>query len=243
VRQSEPLPSPSSSGFRSTAWSLICDAREHDEETRAAALERLTRVYRRPVHDTLRHRWGFGPHDAEDLTQDYFSMLLEARFLEGVSPEKGRFRAYVKATLGNFVRRHHRARQAQRRGGAAAHGALDDAAAQVPDVLSDGPARSFDRALMRSLIREALQNLESECDGRGDEVGHPLFVAFYLGQSRGAASSYEDLARRFDLDLHQVKNRLAALRVAFRRHVLGLMRDGLSTEEELVAELREVFGG
>ena len=93
------------------------------------------------------------------------------------------------------------------------------------------------------LMREALQNLESECDGRGDEVGHPLFVAFYLGQSRGAASSYEDLARRFDLDLHQVKNRLAALRVAFRRHVLGLMRDGLSTEEELVAELREVFGG
>ena len=95
---------------------------------------------------------------------------------------------------------------------------------------------------MGAILREALERLEQACAERGREVAFRLFAAYYVEADAGRDVRYEDLARRFAVPVHAVKNRLAELRPLFRATVLELLRDGVSSDDELVTEIREVFG-
>ena len=155
VRESEPYPDLRDGRFQSTAWSIIRDARGEDGVHRAEAMERLATIYWRPIYWTIRVDWGASPEDARDLTQDYFSMVIESGLLDGVSPELGRFRSYVKATIRNFMLRHRRSGRATKRGGGLKFMALEDLGeieAQGPKAPED-PTRLFDRELMNAIIQ------------------------------------------------------------------------------------------
>ena len=69
-----------------------------------------------------------------------------------------------------------------------------------------------------------------------------LFRVYYTDQEGDRRLTYDDLAARFGFKPHEVKNRLSELHARFRRIVLSYLRDGVSSEEELIAEVREVFG-
>ncbi|MDP1587581.1 MAG: hypothetical protein Q8M07_07565, partial [Prosthecobacter sp.] len=62
--------------FPATHWSVVLRARQSGEPQAAAALAELCQTYWKPVYAFLR-RQGNTPHDAEDLTQGFFAMLLE----------------------------------------------------------------------------------------------------------------------------------------------------------------------
>ncbi|MDQ3621923.1 MAG: hypothetical protein M3463_05455 [Verrucomicrobiota bacterium] len=71
--------------------------------TRAsAALAELCQTYWYPLYAYVRRR-GYSAHDAEDLTQGFFARLLKLRSLAGVSREKGRFRAFLLASLKHYL--------------------------------------------------------------------------------------------------------------------------------------------
>ncbi len=79
------------------------------------ALEKLCRIYWRPVYSFLR-RQGVGQEEAEDLTQGFFALLLERGDFSAVRREKGRLRSYLLAALKHFLADERRRAMAIKRG-------------------------------------------------------------------------------------------------------------------------------
>lgn len=229
--------------YPSTAWSIIRGAQGQDVADHERALGRLASVYWRPIYWTLRRDWNASSEEAKDLTQEYFATFLEKRMFDEVARERGRFRAYVKATLKNFVLNQRRAEGAVKRGcGRPAVPIEDlDAIDVEPEDGGDSSELIFERQLMRAIVQRALVDLEEACERRGKREHYVLFRAYYYEESAGRPVQHEDLRRRFGLGAHEVKNRLADMRTRFRKVVLGYLRDGITSEQDLVSEIREVF--
>src|SRR5690242_13293098 len=90
--------------FATTRWSLILSSGDSDgDEAKArAALAELCRIYWRPVFLFV-CRWGHAAEDAQDLTQDFFVMILETAWFRHADENRGRFRSFLRASLQNFL--------------------------------------------------------------------------------------------------------------------------------------------
>ena len=91
---------PSSRGgrFTTTHWSLVLAAAGGKDARGGEALDRLCQVYWYPLYAFVR-RQGHAPHDAQDLTQEFFLRLLDKDFLADIDRSKGRFRSFLLAAL------------------------------------------------------------------------------------------------------------------------------------------------
>lgn len=87
--------------FTTTHWSVVLAA-QGESAAAQEALEKLCRIYWRPVYSFVR-RQGTGPEESEDLTQGFFSLLLERRDFDIVRKEKGRLRSYLLTALKHFL--------------------------------------------------------------------------------------------------------------------------------------------
>ncbi len=119
------------------------------------ALEELCRTYWYPLYAYVRHQ-GNSPEDAEDLTQAFFAKFLAKNYLAGLDSNRGRFRAFLLASLKHFLANEWDRSQRQKRGGGATLLSLDyqgaDTRYQIdpPDHLS--PDKLFDRAWATTLL-------------------------------------------------------------------------------------------
>ncbi|MBW2425515.1 MAG: sigma-70 family RNA polymerase sigma factor, partial [Deltaproteobacteria bacterium] len=84
-----------------TQWSQVLAARDGSDTEARRALESLCKTYLQPLYAYIRHQ-GYGPDEASDLTQAYFTEFLEKNFLSDVDPEKGRFRSFLLTSLRHF---------------------------------------------------------------------------------------------------------------------------------------------
>lgn len=87
--------------FATTHWSVLAAARG-SSRVAEEALERLCRAYWKPLFVFVR-RQGWGPEEAQDLTQGFFARLLERRDFATVRREKGRLRSYLLISLKHFL--------------------------------------------------------------------------------------------------------------------------------------------
>jgi RNA polymerase sigma factor (sigma-70 family) len=100
--------------FTTTHWSLVLEA-QGESAAAQEALEKLCRTYWRPIFSFLR-RQGVRQEDAEDLTQGFFTLVLERRDFSAVRKEKGRLRSYLLAALKHFLADERRRATAIKRG-------------------------------------------------------------------------------------------------------------------------------
>src|SRR5579859_3957401 len=84
--------------FATTHWSVVLAAGGQDLPERTEALERLCRAYWYPLYAYVRRR-GFGPEDAQDLTQEFFTRLLKKNYPAQADRAKGKFRSFLLLTL------------------------------------------------------------------------------------------------------------------------------------------------
>ena len=103
-------------GFHTTHWTVVLTAQAGDGTSASEALAELCTAYWYPLYAFVR-RQGSNPHEAEDLTQEFFRRFLERRALEAVRPEAGKFRSFLLACLKNFLANERNRAQTQRRGG------------------------------------------------------------------------------------------------------------------------------
>ena len=61
-----------------------------DKERASDALAKLCQTYWYPLYAYVRQR-GYAPHDAQDLTQEFFARLLAKNTLAVITREKGKF--------------------------------------------------------------------------------------------------------------------------------------------------------
>src|SRR6266542_4402882 len=116
--------------FKTTHWTVILTAREKDGIAAREALARLCSTYWYPLYAFIR-RQGSTPHEAEDLTQEFFFRFLERHSLGSVQPAAGKFRSFLLACLKNFLANERERAHAQRRGGGQPVISLDSGAAET----------------------------------------------------------------------------------------------------------------
>ncbi|HZT23955.1 MAG TPA: sigma-70 family RNA polymerase sigma factor, partial [Verrucomicrobiae bacterium] len=110
--------------FATTHWTVVLAAGQRSTPQADRALEELCRTYWFPLYAYVRRR-GYSKEDAEDLTQAFFARFLARNYLAGLSAERGRFRAFLLASLKHFLANEWDKSQRQKRGGQVPHLSLD----------------------------------------------------------------------------------------------------------------------
>jgi RNA polymerase sigma-70 factor (ECF subfamily) len=134
-------PEPIVGIFATPHWSLVLSAGGDSSPLAREALERLCRAYWFPLYAHVRAK-GFSPEDAEDLTQEFFARFLASNALRTVSQERGRFRAFLLASLNHFLANEWDRLRAQKRGAGQKVLALDAASAE--ERLKNGTSHQAD---------------------------------------------------------------------------------------------------
>ena len=189
--------------FSTTRWSVVLACADSGIESAAArdALSELCRTYWRPIFAYICRR-GYSTQDAEDLTQDFFSSLLQGPLLKRADPERGRFRSLLLKALQDFLGHATEKLQTHKRGGGVKFVSWDDWMAEAPSQLSISaqalnfwsPEQLFDLRWAATVVEQALRRLREECESRRRLR---LFetLSLYLTTER-ADVSYHNLARR-----------------------------------------------
>jgi RNA polymerase sigma-70 factor (ECF subfamily) len=159
------------SGFGTTDWSQILAARDGGDTEARSALEWLCTSYWYPAYVFVRRQ----VHDSEsarDLTQAFFTDMLERGALARVDRGKGRFRDFLLASLRNFLAHQRDRAMALKRGGGAQTFSLDadEAERRFRREPVDGltPDQIFERRWALALMERAMEHLRTESSSSAD---------------------------------------------------------------------------
>ena len=118
----QPGPTPRAR-FATTHWSLVVSAGRPDDPAAQQALSELCQTYWYPLYAYVRRRVP-NVQDAQDLTQAFFSYLLEKRTIARADRTRGRFRAFLLTALKHFLLNESEKARAEKRGGGQVMGTL-----------------------------------------------------------------------------------------------------------------------
>jgi RNA polymerase sigma-70 factor (ECF subfamily) len=204
------------------------------------ALESLCEGYWFPLYGYVRRK-GHTADEARDLTQAFFARLLDKRDFDAASPEHGRFRAFLLASLRNFLSNERDRQRALKRGGGEVPLSIDARDADSRYSIDIGheltPERAFERAWALALLDRALSSVR-ETYAERDQVA--LFEA--LEGTLGGHEGEEDrasLAERLGMTegaLNVAAHRLRrTFRERLRAEIAGTVSDPGDVEDELAA--------
>lgn len=226
------------SQFDTTRWSLVVAAGGDDSRAAREALGVLCEAYWYPLYAYVRRR-GADPDDARDLTQGFLASLLERRDFEGLSPERGRFRAFLLASLEHFLANDRARRHALKRGGGSrpVSLSLDDAEGRYRvepgDVLT--PERLYERRWALTVIDRVLEELRGEWEAGGRGVEFQELKAALLGDA--PAGGYVSVAARLGISEGAVKVAVHRLRRRFqsrlRQRIAETVADPADVDDEI----------
>ena len=224
--------------FTTTHWSVVILAGDPNSPQAASALEKLCRTYWLPLYSYVR-RQGYGPHDAQDLTQGFFGRLLRLNSFADVSGEKGKFRTFLLAALNHYLLDERDRARAEKRGGGLAVISLDETEAEtrylhvpVPDL---APERVFDRRWALTVMEEALQRLRKEYFASGKQELFEHLSGFLSSEADHGA--YDTLAPKLGMSAGAVGVAVHRLRQRYRECVRLELAQTVASPEDLNDEM------
>lgn len=233
--------------FPPTRLSVVQRTRSGDEETRQVALAAIIDAYWKPVYKYLRVKWSLTPEEASDLTQEFFTTVLEKDVVEKYDPVKARFRTYLRMCVDGLASNARKAERRLKRGGGLTIVPLDfktaegEMATHEPAVAADVD-ELFYREWVRALLERSVADLKRAADDAGRPVMFEVFARYDLLDDRDTRPTYAEIARDLGLSAATVTNHLAAMRRQFRAIVLERLRELTSSEEEWEAEAARLLG-
>jgi RNA polymerase sigma factor (sigma-70 family) len=241
VRAASAVESPGAlTHFATTRWSLIrqrwtpgAPSAEVDP-----GLAQLCQIYWRPIF-TFIYRRGYSAADAQDLTQDFFLMIMEGNLLQTADPKRGRFRSLLLKCLKNFLIAAAVKRRRQKRGGRVQFVSWEKWMAEAPAQLSlsaaamdaTPPEALFDAGWAAAIAEEALRRLRLECESKGRRRVYAALHR-YLTLERSEIC-YEELSQALGVPELSVKSLLHH----FRRRYRALLREEVAKTVETEANV------
>lgn len=232
-----PVGSP---GFE-TEWFTVRAAAEATPQA-AEAMERLCRTYWYPLYAYIRRR-GFGPSDAQDLTQEFFAHLLARPFLRDVDHTKGKFRSFLLASLNHFLANQGRTEQTVKRGGTTTIFSLDAISAEDRFSLEpshgESPDRIFDRNWAMTLLERARTRLREECFASGK--GESFEALKSKLDDETSHYTYAEIAARLATTEAAVQKTMQRLRERYQELLRAEIAQTVTNPQEVEEELRSLF--
>lgn len=149
---------------------MVLKARNEASPDFDGAMAALCRTYWYPLYALVR-RLGRGPHDAQDLTQEFFARLLAGDWLKAAAKDKGRFRTFLCVAMKRFLANEWDRQRAQKRGGGQTHVPLDAADAERRYLGESADTMTADRIYERrwalTLLEQALARLREDYGSQG----------------------------------------------------------------------------
>ncbi len=217
--------------FPDTAWTRVLAGRCGDARQTARALEDLCGQYWPAIFSYLR-ALGQTKEEAEDAAQEFTAAFILGEPLHRADPERGRLRSYMKQSIRNFLAKRIRDSARLKRGGGAAHVALDDATDPAVGSPSD---EAYDREWAFTVMERAMTSLRENYTARGKGAlfdllkpalagAESLQPYAVLGLSAGVSEA------QIKLEVHRARRRLADV---LRREVAATVATEAAVEEEL----------
>jgi RNA polymerase sigma-70 factor (ECF subfamily) len=226
--------------FATTRWSLVAAAGDKSSADSRQALASLCETYWYSLYAYVRRK-GHQPAEAQDLTQAFFTELLEKDKLQLADQQRGRFRSFLLASLNNFIANQWRDANTLKRGGGATHLSFDVEAGEERYRLEPSheltAEKIFERRWAMTLLDKTVHRLEQEY---ADSDKRALFEQLkgHLGQ--GTTSPYREIAER--LGMHETAVKVAAHRM--RKRCGQILREEIShtvAADEVDRELQQLF--
>ena len=228
--------------FVTTHWSVVLAAGRSDTTRARAALEQLCRHYWHPLYAYVR-RAGYSREEAQDLTQEFFARLLSAQSLTNLGPAKGKFRAFLLASLNHFLANEWDRARALKRGGGAVPISFDEMDPEqryrCEPVDSATPEKIYERKWTLALLDHVLQQIRAEYE-RADKRALFDKLKIILTMGKGAVPLIQ-LAAELGMTEGAVKIAAHRLRQRYREVLCEQVAQTVSSADEIDGEIRYLF--
>jgi len=230
------------SGFHTTRWTLVQaasgDSRGLTGDSRRA-LSTLCQMYWHPVYAFIR-RNGYDPDQSQDLTQGFFALLLEKKYLADADQKKGRFRSFLLTAVKHFLANEWDRAHALKRGGDQVAVSIDLLEAEqwyMPSVVEEAtPESLFERRWALSILEQVLARLRAEFAAAGNA---DQFERLSLLLNRDSDDvGYEALAAQMGMSAGALRMSVHRMRRKYRRLLREEITDTVSTPDEIDDEIR-----
>ena len=228
--------------FPTTSWTLVQRIQRGGGEDARKALAEVCESYWYPVYSFLR-RSGQPPHDAEDLTQDFFAKLIEEQSIQRAQSERGRLRAFLLGVLKRIVADHYHRLAAEKRGGRVKFLSFDDLDAEARYAMEPRdlktPDSIFEHAWARRVLEAAEEKLRAECAGSDDlETFTSLREFLPLGDN---STPYRKVAAHLKIEEPTLRLQIHRMRKRYRKHIENEIAQTVSDPAEQKAELEHLM--
>src|SRR5436190_7383507 len=234
----QPVRVPNPGPFLTTHWSVIVRAGDSLSPESDAAMGQLCRSYWYPLYAFVRRK-GHSHENACDFTQEFFSRLIEKRYLRSVDQDLGKFRTFLMTSMTHLLANEWDKTQAARRGGGAQVLSLDAMTAEdryrTEPVESETTETLFERRWAQTVIAVVLDRVATEMDENRFEIlkGH------LLGAS--GAVSYDEAARQLGMSSTAVTSAIHRMRARFRALLFEEVAHTVDSADEVEPELRHLL--
>jgi RNA polymerase sigma-70 factor (ECF subfamily) len=230
------------SSFPSSRWSLVARVGGTDPAQARRALTDLCTRYWYPIYVYIR-RQVRTEQEAEDLTQGFFTHVLEREVIAAADPARGRFRSYLLTCCRNYLSNRRRAAKAQREGGNIVLLSLDFESAATRYAREPADPVDAESLYLRrwafSLLDATFAALAAEYQEQGQGA---LYARLVPGLSGVAdAARYADIGRELGVSENSVKKAAQRLRERFRDELRARIADTVDDPAHIADEIRDLF--
>jgi RNA polymerase sigma-70 factor (ECF subfamily) len=222
---------------------LACADSAGGEAKARKALADLCKTYWRPIFAFICRR-GYSVADAQDLTQDFFLMVLEGDLLKRADPSRGRFRSLLLKALQNFLVDDAIRKRARKRGGDIKFVSWDEWIAEAPSHLSVSAQEAekwsaekiYDVRWAATAAEHALRQLGEECEARGRRRVFDVLSECLAADRQDV--SYPKFSKILGVPEASVKRLVHQLRQRYRRLLREEVAQTVEKPEDVDDELR-----
>ncbi len=239
---STPASTPPGDVFATTHWTVVLEAGHGDTSHAPVALAHLCRSYWYPLYAYARRR-GYSLHDAQDVTQEFFTRLLRGNWIAQADRQRGRFRTFLLSSMQHFLANEWNKAHAKKRGGTRPILPLNDESAEQRYLLEPAekhtPETLFERGWALSLLEGVLRRLTEEyrLEGKTDWMAamQPALTA-----DRDAIS-YADIAQKLGMTETAARVAVHRLRRRYRQLIRAEVASTVASPDEVEAEMRHLL--